>query len=168
MLLDERVELGYDYCTEPMCQKKRHRGLKVTTVGVHKSADTLVVGDDREIVRRGESGEFTGRDPRLGLDYRESVPTPHRPVKQPAVKQPGAKQPGVKQPGVKQPAVAAVRHAPAGGPGWSRAQEDVVRLYHDMGLRPDEIVERARRNNPRLGITRRLVYAVLATPAARR
>jgi hypothetical protein len=44
----------------------------------------------------------------------------------------------------------------------------VVRLYHDMGLRPEEIVERARRNNPRLGITPQMVHAVLATPAARR
>ena len=147
MLLNERVELGYDYCTKPMCQKKRHRGLKVTTVGVHKSADTLVVGEDREIVRRGESGEFTGRDPRLGLDYRETAPTPHR-----------------SSPAVSPPSRPAVRPAPAGRRAWSRTQEDVVRLYHDMGLRPDEIVERARRNNPRLGITRQMVHAVLATP----
>lgn len=156
MLLDERVELGYDYCTKPMCQTKRHRGLKVTTVGVHKSADTLVVGDDREIVRRGESGEFTGRDPRLGLDYRETAPTPHRP------------RPGVSRSTVPRSAVPAGRRTPAGRRSWSRTQEDVVRLYHDLGLRPDEIVERARRNNPRLGITRQLVLAVLATPAARR
>ena len=156
MLLDERVELGYDYCTEPMCQKKRHRGLKVTTVGVHKSADTLVIGDDREIVRRGESGEFTARDPRLGLDYRETAPTQHRP------------RPGVSRSTVPRPAVPTAHRTPTGRRSWSRTQEDMVRLYHDMGLRPDEIVERARRNNPRLGITRQLVLAVLATPAAPR
>ena len=157
-LLDERVELGYDYCTKPMCQKKRHRGLKVTTVGVHKSADTLVVGDDREIVRRGESGEFTGRDPRLGLDYRESAPdAPPAAARRVAARRVRAR--GSRP---------AVRPAPAGRRAWSRTQEDVVRLYHDMGLRPDEIVERARRNNPRLGITRQVVHAVLATPAARR
>ncbi len=37
-----------------------------------------------------------------------------------------------------------------------------MRLYHDMGLRPAEIVERAARNTPRLGITAALVTRILS------
>jgi hypothetical protein len=144
VLLEERIELGYDYCTKPECQKRRHRGLKVTTVGVHKSADTLILADDGEIARRGESGELTARDAGIAIDYRAtgSASRQTRPAAPPARPAP----------------------PPSRRPRWSRAQEDVVRLYHDMGLRPDQIVERARQNNPRLGVTRALVLAILATP----
>jgi hypothetical protein len=146
VLLDERVELGYDYCTDPECQKRRHRGLKVTTVAVHKSADTVLIADDGEISRRGESGELNARDTGLALNYRATPPATRR-------TKPDA------------PPGRRARATPAGtrAPRWSRTQEEVVRLYHDMGLRPDQIVERARQNNPRLGITRSLVHTILAT-----
>jgi hypothetical protein len=151
VLLAERVELGYDYCTEPECQKRRHRGLRVTTVGVHKSADTVLIADDGEIARRGESGELTARDTGLALNYRAAPPAARS-------RRPAA------------PARRQARPGPTGttAPRWSRTQEEVVRLYHDMGLRPDQIVERARQNNPRLEITRSLVHAILATRPGRR
>ena len=69
-LLAERAELGYTYCTKDACQAKRHRGLVVTTVGMNKSGDTVVVGDAAEIRERGEAGEFARKDTGLGLDYR--------------------------------------------------------------------------------------------------
>jgi hypothetical protein len=39
-----------------------------------------------------------------------------------------------------------------------------VRLYHDMGLSPAQIVERAGRNTPKLGITTALVVRILSAP----
>ena len=76
-LSDERVELGYRYCTKAACQAVHHRGLRITTVGVNKSADNLVVADADEVRRRGEAGEFGKKDTALGLDYRRG-PTPGR------------------------------------------------------------------------------------------
>src|SRR4051794_1695924 len=66
----ERVELGYAYCTKDACQAVHHRGLTVTTVGVNKSADSVVVADPDEVRRRGEAGEFGRKDTGLGLGYR--------------------------------------------------------------------------------------------------
>jgi len=144
-LPDERVELGYRYCTRPACQAVHHRGLLVTTVGVNKSADSIVVADPEEIRRRGEAGEFAKKDTALGLDRRGGAT--------------GARGRTVRRP------------APAPSPRrarWTPAQEDLVRLYHDMGLDPQRIAERARANAPRLGITERLVVQILSTPRRRR
>lgn len=140
-LLDERAQLGYDYCTRPDCQAKRHRSLKVTTIGVNKSADRLIVADDDEIRARGEAGEFARKDTNLGVDYR-SVP------RSPVPRQRSGTAP----------------QAPRTRPSWTPEQEHVVRLYHDMGLAPAQIVERAGRNTPRLGITATLVVKTLSAP----
>jgi hypothetical protein len=146
-LVEERGALGYDYCTRPVCQKKRYRGPKVTAIGVNKSADVFLVADDAEIVRRGESGEFGKKNTSLGIGYRGAVPAgppPAAPRPTPAPVPP-----------------AALRRR------WSRQQEKVVRLYHDMGCNPMQILERAGTNNPRLGITAALIRDILATPGRR-
>jgi hypothetical protein len=142
-LPDERVELGYTYCTKPACQARHHRGLTITTVGVNKSADSILVADSDEIRRRGEAGELARKDTALGLDYRHGThPTavPRRPA----------------------PRAAASRKTP-----WTSEQEKLVRLYHDMGLSPRRIVERARQNAPRLGLTERLVVQILSAAPRR-
>ncbi len=140
-LPDERADLGYDYCTKADCQAVRHRGLTITTVGVNKSADAVIVADPDEIRRRGEAGEFGKKDTALGVDYRRGVSggtrrtAPRRPV-------------------------------PARSPGagrWTPQQEKLVRLYHDMGLSPWQIAERARQNAPRLGVTERLAVQILSS-----
>jgi hypothetical protein len=145
-LLAERAALGYDYCTKPDCQKKRYRGPKVTAIGVNKSADVFLVADDAEIARRGESGEFGKKNTNLGIGYRGALPT------------------------VSPPATSRFVHPPARSAArprhWSRQQEQVVRLYHAMGCNPRQILERAARNNPRLGITATLIKDILATPVA--
>ena len=138
---EERVRLGYRYCTGPACQAVHHRGLTVTAVGVNKSADNLIVGDVDEIRRRGETGEFAKKDSGLGLDYRAggvaSAPSErHRARPQQRATRP--------------------RRA------WTTEQEKIVRLYHDMGLSPRRIAERARENAPRLGITERLAVQILS------
>jgi hypothetical protein len=146
-LLAERAALGYDYCTSPVCQKKRYRGPKVTAIGVNKSADVFLVGDDAEIARRGEAGEFGKKNTSLGIDYRGAVAT----APPPAAPRPPHP-----------PALSAARRR-----RWSRQQEKVVRLYHAMGCNPRQILERAAVNNPRLGITAALIRDILATPGRR-
>ena len=139
-LSDERVELGYRYCTKAACQAVHHRGLRITTVGVNKSADDLVVADPDEVRRRGEAGEFGKKDTALGLDYRRGT-TPAR-----------------GRAALRQPA----RTRLPDRPRWTAQQEKIVRLYHDMGLAPRQIAERARQNTPRLGITERLAVQILS------
>jgi hypothetical protein len=154
-LLAERAALGYDYCTKPDCQKKRYRGPKVTAIGVNKSADVFLVADDAEIARRGESGEFGKKNTSLGIGYRGAVPL-SGPLSGPTVSPPAAPR------SVHPPALpAALKRR------WSRQQEQVVRLYHAMGCNPKQVLERAARNNPRLGITAALIRDILATPVRR-
>jgi hypothetical protein len=144
-LSPERAELGYEYCTKPACQAVHHRGLLITTVVVNKSADSVVVADPDEVRRRGEAGEFGKKDTALGLDYRRgatrdtrtTAPRPAAPTRNPA------------------------------RPRWTPQQEKLVRLYHDMGLSPRQIVERARENAPRLAITERLAVQILSAAPRR-
>jgi hypothetical protein len=147
-LLEERAALGYEYCTRKQCQAKRHRGLKVTTVGVNKSADRLIIAGKGDLEGRAGAGEFAAKDTGLGTGYRGlvtgSTGQPARPV----------------------PRVAVARSAPPRRP-WTRQQEQIVRLYHDMGLSPPRIVERARQNTPALGITAGLVVKILSAPPRR-
>jgi hypothetical protein len=148
-LSDERAELGYRYCTKAGCQAVHHRGLRITRVGVNKSADNIVVADADEVRRRGEAGEFGKKDTALGLDYRRGrgmIPERSRTVPRPPAR-------------TRFPDRAR----------WTPEQEKVVRLYHDMGLAPRQIAERARQNTPRLGITERLAVQILsAAPRNRR
>jgi hypothetical protein len=135
----ERAELGYTYCTKDTCQKKHFQGLRVTVVGTNKGAEVVVTGDQEEVRRRGEAGELATKDTGLGLDYRSTGGTnAPRPSTQPR---------------------APIR--PVRRP-WTPQQEKLVRLYHDMGLSPGQIVERARQTAPRLGITERLAVQILS------
>lgn len=147
-LLDERVQLGYDYCTRPACQAKRYRGLTVTAIGVNKSADRLIVADEDEIRARGEAGAFAKKDTNLGIGYRTIGPSP---VTAPVTRQRSTDTP------VSRP----VGTAPTRS--WSIEQERIVRLYHEMGLSPAQIVERAGRNTPRLALTNALVVKILSS-----
>ena len=145
-LAAERADLGYEYCTKPRCQDARRRGLTVTAVGVNKSADVFVIADEAEIRKRAEAGEFTRKDTSLGVDYRADgtpspTPPPRKPVSRPV------------------PRVSAPRRAPA----WSPQQERVVRLYHQMGLNPRQIMERVRENAPQLALTEGLVTRILCS-----
>jgi hypothetical protein len=143
-LLAERAELGYKYCTKKQCQAKHHRGLTITTIGLNKSADTFIVGDQEEIRRRGEAGEFAKKDSGLGIDYRRLGTD-----REIAVKKRGS---------------SGSPHRRSPRPQWTQEQEKIVRLYHDMGLTPRQIVERARQNTPRLNITENLVIKIMCSP----
>ena len=141
----ERAELGYRYCTKESCQALYHRGLTVTAVGLNKSAETFVIADADEIRRRGEAGEFTKKDTGVGLDYR-----------------PPSSAPAPAAPGPRVPRQRRAQPAPQRRP-WTREQEKIVRLYHDMGMSPRQIVARARENAPRLGLTETLVVRIMSS-----
>lgn len=144
-LLPERAELGYGYCTKKQCQAKHHKGLTITTIGVNKSADTFVIGDQEEIRKRGEAGEFGKKDSGLGLDYRSARTVPGVAYKEP--RRSGS-----------------VTRRTSARRSWTREQEKIVRLYNGMGLTPRQIVERARENTPGLGITETLVTKIMCSP----
>jgi hypothetical protein len=144
----ERAELGYTYCTRDDCQARFHRGVKIVAIGVNKSSDVYVVADDEELKKRADSGQLARKDTSLGVGYRAPV--------QPVVPVPRPADSGTVRTGSK-----------ASRP-WSGEQEKIVRLYHDMGLRPAQIVERAAKNTPRLRITPRLVTQILSAPPAPR
>lgn len=148
----ERAELGYTYCMKDSCQARHRRGLAITTVGTNKGADTVIIADEDEVRRRGETGELARRDTGLGLDYGTL-----------RASRTGATRPGATPSDATQPAPPA---RPARRP-WTPQQEKLVRLYHDMGLNPRAIAERARQNNPRLGITERLAVQILSAPPSR-
>lgn len=149
-LSEERVELGYDYCLKESCHAARFRAVKITAIGVNKSSDVLIVADDEELRRRAEAGQLTKKDTGLGTGYRAAERT-GTPDPQP---KPTARRP------------ASAPHPPATRRPWTSQQEKIVRLYHDMGLNPAQIVERARQNTPRLAITLKLVVQILsATPS---
>lgn len=156
-LLAERVELGFDYCTKKACQAARHRGLTVTAIGVNKSADVYLVADQAEITRRGESGEFGKKNAGLGVDRGEAaapVPPPRRPT-------PPQRETPPRPPASPNPPRRVPMRAPA--PGWTPQQARIARLYHEMGLSPRQIVERARHTAPRLGLTESLVVRILSS-----
>ena len=49
-LLAERAQLGYRYCTKVQCQVVHYRGVAITTIGVNKSADSIVEGYSRALI----------------------------------------------------------------------------------------------------------------------
>jgi len=141
-LLDERADTLLLAGTKKLCQVKHHKGLTITAIGVNKSADTFIVGDQEEIRQRAEGGEFAKKDSGLGINYR----TPHSGI-----------------PSKRSPDTAPSRRLPTRRP-WTPEQEKVVRLYHAMGLTPRQIAERARDNTPRLGITENLAVKIICSP----
>lgn len=149
---EERAELGYRYCTKKACQAKHRQGPTITAVAVNKSGDSFLVADPDEIDTRAAAGEFGTKNATLGLD--------HRRAPSPAASAVGSTTPRPT------PARSAPRRVSARR-GWSPAQENIVRLYGDMGLSPRQIAERAHKNTPRLGVTESLAATILTTPRRR-
>jgi hypothetical protein len=136
-LLEERVELGYRYCLAPACQAEYRRGPEVTAVGVNKSGESFVVAEPDEVRRRAEAGEFAPKNTAVATTPAGSAPPARR--------------------------ARPTRPARAAARPWTPQQENLVRLYHDMGLTPRQIVDRAREAAPRLRLDERLVVRILSS-----
>jgi hypothetical protein len=147
----ERADLGYAYCTKKRCQDKHRQGPAVTAVAVNKSGDSFRVADSDEIDRRAAAGEFGTKNTGLGLDHRHDTSQS---------RSAGRAAPTRPAPARRAPVVPRRR-------GWTPAQENIVRLYAEMGLSPRQIAERARQNTPRLAVTESLAVKILANPRRR-
>jgi hypothetical protein len=137
-LLEERAELGYEYCLAPACQERYRQGPAVTAVGVNKSGESFVVAEPEDVARRAEAGEFAAKNAAVPPTPASGIPRPRTPQRRRTT-------------------------APAQRP-WTPEQEKLVRVYHEMGLSPREIVERCRTAAPRLGVDERLVVRILSSP----
>ncbi|MHC1560090.1 hypothetical protein ACR9E3_14130 [Actinomycetospora sp. C-140] len=138
----ERTELGYTYCTAPACQARYRQGPTVTAVAVNKSGDAYRVAEPEDIAARAAAGEFATKNTGLGTVHQDTprVPAQRRPKARPT------------------------RTTRPATPTWTPAQENIVRLYADMGLSPRQIAARARENTPRLGVTENLAVRILSAP----
>jgi hypothetical protein len=102
----------YDDCTSPECQRQNARGLEILAVGVNKAADQYEVVDGR--TRAETAAGADGRDPIAPV--RAARPRRGGPPRQ-----------------------ADRRRA---GRSWSRPQQELARIYHARGMRPDEIARK--------------------------
>ena len=136
----ERAE-KYDYCTEPVCQRRNARGLSVVAVGVNKAADQFAILDERT-AREAASGRYK-KEPDAGGSSRRG-PRNGR----------GARRTTV-------PEVVPRSSARSSGRSWSEAQENLARTYRAMGLTPDAIARK-------LGVSRRLVTRILLSAGSDR
>jgi hypothetical protein len=133
----------YSYCMAPECQEKNSRGLTMVAIGMNKSADELMVLDERTREELA-SGKF--RDQRRG-SFGTSPATPASQAPRASQDAPGpqaAAGSGAASP--ERPARPARQHGspppPAPRPArraWTQRQERLALLYNEQGLRPDEI-----------------------------
>jgi len=142
----ERAE-KYDYCTAPECQAKNLRGATIVAVGVNKSAEQFQILDDRT---REDIASGKYHDQRRasfgGSPARVQTATP-----------PGD-----------EAAPSGRRREPARGAdplrtarNWTAKQENLARIYHEQGIRPEEIARR-------LGMSRYQVTQLLLAVTSRR
>lgn len=123
----ERAE-KYDYCTAPECREKNARHLTIIAVGVNKSAEQFQILDDgtREDIasgkyhdqRRASFGRLPARVETAPPPGDEAAPSGRR---------------------VRPARPASV---PTARPAWNRTQENLARIYHEQGIRPEEIARR--------------------------
>ena len=142
----ERAE-NYEYCTAPECQEKNARGLTIVAVGVNKSAEQFEILDDRtreDIAsgkyhdqRRASFGRSPARVETATAPDDEAASTGRR--RGPARAVP-------------------IRTA---RPAWTGKQENLARIYHEQGIRPEEIARR-------LGLTGYQVTQLLLAVTSRR
>jgi DNA-binding CsgD family transcriptional regulator len=123
----ERAE-KYSYCTKRECQEANRRGLPMVSVGVNKSADQFEVLDEHT---REELASGKHHDPRRGSYGPVPGPPPGRPPGQDAKAPSQAAEAKPRRP---------VRRASR--PPWTRSQLKLALLYHEQGMRPDEIAEK--------------------------
>jgi hypothetical protein len=143
----ERAE-NYNYCTARECQEKNARGLTIVAVGVNKSAEQYQILDDRtrEDIANGKYHDQRrasfGRSP-LCVE----TATPPGDEAAPSGRRRGPARRAVP--------IRAARSA------WTGKQENLARIYHEQGIRPEEIARR-------LGLSQYQVTQLLLAVTSRR
>jgi hypothetical protein len=119
----ERAE-KYSYCLAPACQAENAKPLTMVAVGVNKSAEQYEVLDERTRQAMAEGRYHDQRRASFGKG-----PTAAPSGSAPEGSVPAARTPSPRRPERRTPA----RRA------WTQKQENLVLIYHERGLRPDEI-----------------------------
>jgi hypothetical protein len=148
----ERAE-RYNYCLAPACQEENATGLTMVAVGVNKSAEQYEILDERTRQAMAEGRYHDQRRASFG-----SAPTSTdkgAPVAAPA---PEGRRTVARTRKTETPA----RRAPVRRP-WTRKQENLALIYHEQGMRPDEIAKK-------VGLSRYTVTQIIlgARPGPRR
>lgn len=126
----------YNYCMAPKCQEINAKGLTMVAIGMNKSAEELLILDDRA---REELANGKYRDQRRG-SFGPAAPLPGSASSSP---RPARRE--------------RPRPAPAPAPApaaWTKSQERLALLYNEQGLRPAEIAGK-------LGVSPRLVTQII-------
>jgi hypothetical protein len=152
----ERAE-KYDYCLAAPCQAQNAKGLTMVAVGVNKSAEQYEILDERTRQAMAD-GRFHDQRRALFGSAPTSTDGETRSAAATAGSAAGARNDARTQP----PRSPARRAVPARRP-WTQKQEKLALIYHEQGMRPDEIATK-------VGLTRYTVTQIIlsARPASRR
>jgi hypothetical protein len=123
----ERAE-RYNYCLALACQEENATGLTMVAVGVNKSAEQYEILDERTRQAMAEGRYHDQRRASFG-----SAPTS---TDRDAGAAPAPE--GHRTVARTQPKSAPTRRTPVRRP-WTRKQENLALIYHEQGMRPDEI-----------------------------
>jgi hypothetical protein len=148
----ERAE-RYNYCLAPACQEENATGLTMVAVGVNKSAEQYEILDERTRQAMAEGRYHDQRRASFG-----SAPTSTDKGAPLAAPAPEARRTVARTSKADGP----TRRAPVRRP-WTRKQENLALIYHEQGLRPDEIAQK-------VGLSRYAVTQIIlsARPGPRR
>ena len=146
----ERAE-KYSYCLEPACQAQNATGLTMVAVGVNKSAEQYEILDERTRQAMAEGRYHDQRRASFG-----SAPTS---TERDAAAAPAPE--GRRTAARTQPKEVPARRTPVRQP-WTRKQENLALIYHEQGIRPDEIASK-------VGLSRYTVTQIIlrAKPGSR-
>jgi hypothetical protein len=145
----ERAE-KYSYCLAAQCQEKNATGLTIVAVGVNKSAEQYEVLDDRTREAMAQGRFHDQRRASFGKPAPSGTRVDASPLPEP--RSPGRR---------RQPVRPAVVRSPR--KAWTQKQENLALIYHEQGMRPDQIAEK-------IGLSRYTVTQILlgAEPRPRR
>ena len=147
----ERAE-RYNYCLAPACQAENATGLTMVAVGVNKSAEQYEILDERT---REAMAEGRYHDQRRASFGSAPMSTDRDAV---TASTPESRRTGPRT----QPTGGPTRRTPVRRP-WTQKQENLALIYHDQGMRPDDVAEK-------VGLSRYTVTQIIlgARPGPRR
>ena len=159
----ERAE-KYDYCTSRECQEKNRRGLTIVSVGLNKSADQYLVLDEQTRRDLASGRHLDQRRATYGpldrpRDHHAAPPSSSGPARGDATTT-GGSPAGPMPSGETRPPRRHRRSAQPRVP-WTRSQQRLALIYHEQGLRPDEIARK-------LGVSRYLATQMILAGKRRR
>jgi hypothetical protein len=155
----ERAE-KYTYCLDPACQAENATGLTMVAVGINKSAEQYEVLDERTRQAMAD-GRFHDQRRALFGSAPTSTDGAARATAS-ATATAGTVTAGARKDARTQSAPIPPLRTPTRRP-WTHKQEKLALIYHEQGMRPDEIAKK-------IGLSRYTVTQIIlgARPGSRR